>query len=533
MNITFFAPTHSVTGSCTLLESATTRVLIDCGTVQGDAQQRDFPFDPASIDAVVLTHGHLDHTGRVPELFEKGFRGKVYGQYATCDIARRIWEDSSSLSQGGAHDASVYQPETLRLRQTYAQGERTGGAEFANDRISEETLRLRQTCAQGERTGGAEFANDRVSEETLRLRRTYAQGERNGDNGFSNDKVSEETPRLRQTYALGERNGNAGSSTEGYGYKVPFQIGDITFTLYDAGHIMGSSHIAAESKGKRILFSGDIGPLNTPIIRDPFSRWQEPFDAVVIESTYGDRLHKDRSETVKEFVSIVKRTVKNRGVLLVPAFAVGRTQEMLYHLNTLVESGEIPAIPVFVDSPMAGDITAIYRRYREYYDEEASGKFVTGDNPLVFKGLNITQSAGLCESAMSMRPPFIIIAGSGMCSGGRILGHLKTFLPHDTTTVMIVGYQGRGTLGRELVNGADLVTINGHSVPVRASIATMGGFSAHADREGLLNWARAVPGEKIRWFVNHGEEKAARNLAEELYRVGRGEATVAENGASF
>ena len=506
MNITFFAPTHSVTGSCTLLESATTRVLIDCGTVQGDAQQRDFPFDPASIDAVVLTHGHLDHTGRVPELFEKGFRGKVYGQYATCDIARRIWEDSSSLSQGGAHDASVYQPETLRLRQTYA---------------------------QGERTGGAEFANDRVSEETLRLRRTYAQGERNGDNGFSNDKVSEETPRLRQTYALGERNGNAGSSTEGYGYKVPFQIGDITFTLYDAGHIMGSSHIAAESKGKRILFSGDIGPLNTPIIRDPFSRWQEPFDAVVIESTYGDRLHKDRSETVKEFVSIVKRTVKNRGVLLVPAFAVGRTQEMLYHLNTLVESGEIPAIPVFVDSPMAGDITAIYRRYREYYDEEASGKFVTGDNPLVFKGLNITQSAGLCESAMSMRPPFIIIAGSGMCSGGRILGHLKTFLPHDTTTVMIVGYQGRGTLGRELVNGADLVTINGHSVPVRASIATMGGFSAHADREGLLNWARAVPGEKIRWFVNHGEEKAARNLAEELYRVGRGEATVAENGASF
>jgi metallo-beta-lactamase family protein len=203
-------------------------------------------------------------------------------------------------------------------------------------------------------------------------------------------------------------------------------------------------------------------------------------------------------------------------VLLIPTFAIGRTQEILYHLNTLVKEKRIPAVPVFVDSPMAGEVTGIYRRHRDCYDEETFEKLMSGDKPLEFRGLNFVESAEQSSALRTMRPPIIIMAGSGMCNGGRILGHLEHFITKPETVVMFVGWQSRGSLGRALVDGAKQVQINGKTYPVAAHIATLNGFSAHADRKGLLTWAQAIPGNERQWFVNHGEEEQAISLAELL-----------------
>lgn len=436
--ITFLGAARTVTGSCTLLHYKDTRILIDCGVSQGQDKTPKLPVDPAVIDAVVMTHGHLDHTGNIPKLVEQGFRGPVFGQHATCEIARIIWED---------------------------------------------TLKIAGTT---------------------------------GDHPFSPKALVQTRNQLLHL-----------------AYSVPFRIGNLRLSFHDAGHIMGSSHVLVDADGWRIIFSGDIGPLNTPIIRDPHCAWKEPVHSVVIESTYGNRTHKDRDATVERFSQLVKQAVSRKGVLLIPAFAIGRTQEILYHLNTLVESRSVPPIPVLVDSPMAADATFIYRRYKQNYDSDARKLLQSGDNPLHFPGLAIVESHNQSGSISSLRPPFIVIAGSGMCTGGRILSHLKTFLPRETSTVLIVGYQAEGTLGRKLVDKAESVVIDGNEVEVKAQIVTLSGFSAHADRHGLIEWARAVPGKDIRWFVNHGESSACDSLARALQENDLGRAHVAEKNFRF
>jgi metallo-beta-lactamase family protein len=220
-------------------------------------------------------------------------------------------------------------------------------------------------------------------------------------------------------------------------------------------------------------------------------------------------------------------------VLLIPTFAIGRTQEILYHLNTLVKEKRIPAVPVFVDSPMAGEVTGIYRRHRDCYDEEAFEKLMSGDKPLEFRGLNFVESAEQSSALRTMRPPIIIMAGSGMCNGGRILGHLEHFITKPETVVMFVGWQSRGSLGRALVDGAKQMQINGKTYPVAAHIATLNGFSAHADRKGLLTWAQAIPGNGRQWFVNHGEEEQAYSLAEALHGEFGEKAYAVERGVVY
>jgi metallo-beta-lactamase family protein len=442
VSLTFHGAARSVTGSCIHVQAGITQLLIDCGVAQDSGADRHvssdhFPFDPSKIDAIILTHGHLDHTGRIPELVKAGFRGTIYGHYATCVIARIIWEDSLHHT---AQALTVY--EEADVKATIAQ------------------------CMP-------------------------------------------------------------------IAYNIPMQIHDIEFTLQDAGHILGSSHILFKHKNKRIIFSGDVGSEKTPIIRDPFCSWQESVDAIVIESTYGSRVHKDRTETIKEFEQIVKKVIEQQGVLLIPAFAIGRTQEILYHLNTLVEEKRIPVLPVFVDSPMAGEVTGIYRSYRDCYDEEAFEKLMNGDNPLVFNGLTFVNSVQQSFSLHKMQPPFIIVAGSGMCNGGRILGHLEHFISKPQTTIMFVGWQSQGSLGRMLVDGALHVNINGKMLPVSASIATLNGFSAHADQKGLMAWARAIPGAKKKWFVNHGEEQQACCLAEVIKDEFNEEAWAVERGTVY
>jgi len=244
-------------------------------------------------------------------------------------------------------------------------------------------------------------------------------------------------------------------------YENEIEINDVKLTFFDAGHILGSSHVLINYKGKRVIFSGDIGIRQTPIIRDPYVKWTENVHGVVIESTYGNRIHKGRDQTIEEFKEIVRRTISEKGIIIIPAFAIGRTQEILYHLNTLVEHKHIPVIPVFVDSPMANRVTQIYRKYTDCYDSVAAMQIFTGDMPLEFRGLNSVMSSSDSKSIKNTLPPYIIIAGSGMCNGGRVVSHLQNNLNNKKTTVMFVGYQGYGTTGRSLVDGEGSVFIGG------------------------------------------------------------------------
>jgi metallo-beta-lactamase family protein len=431
--ITFHGAAQRVTGSCAIVQAGDKKICVDCGMSQ-DRDAYSMPFDPKDLDAVVLTHAHLDHCGMVPLLYERGFRGSTFAQYATGEIAPLIWQDN------------------------------------------------------------------------------YRIGMNNGMAPYSEQALN-----------------TARKSIEYRDYDQPFAAGDLRMHFYDAGHILGSSHVSLEYAGKSIVFSGDIGVDNTPIINDPKKIWPIKPDAVVIESTYGNRRHKSRRRTVGEFGAIVTRVVDNRGVLLIPAFSIGRTQEILYHLNTLAETRLIPPVPVFLDSPMGRRVTELYRAYTVCYDDETYTQIERGDQPLEFPGLKIIESYDQSKSIDGMRPPFIVIAGSGMCTGGRIIHHLKTFLPLRTTTVMFVGWQGKGTLGRVLVDGASEVAISGERTPVCARIATLNGFSAHADKGGLVAWAKCIPGNP-RWLVNHGESEAAEALAKELKAQTRQKALAVREG---
>ncbi len=433
MKITFYGAAGRVTGSCSLVQTSGKNILVDCGLVQGgdDAQELNrepFPIPVGEIDAVVLTHGHLDHTGRLPRLVEAGYSGPVYAHSATGQLADIVWRDSARLS--------------------------------------------------AKWDGGPLYGEEAVDKTTGLL------------SAMRYDQVQE----------LG-----AGISIE----------------MKDAGHILGSSHVLIRSGDKRLLMSGDIGTPNSPIIRDPTIQWpDEPLDTVVMESTYGNRLHKDREATVKEFKQIVHRAVEHRGFVLIPAFAIGRTQELLFHFGNMIRSGQLPKIPVLLDSPMAERVTDVYRGHRECFDETTWDMIRHGKTPMRFEGFRELITAEDSKTVQKMSPPAVIIAGSGMCTGGRILHHLKYFLERQSTTVVFVGWQGYGTMGRSMVDGAEQVRIHGQKVKVNAHIETLNGFSAHADRNALVEWSRHLPG-KPAFIINHGEPDSTAGLVDALEKDGR------------
>ena len=427
--ITFGGAARGVTGSCYHLELDGVAIVVDCGTFQGgkdpDAQNRsEFPFDPRRVIAAVLTHGHLDHVGRLPLLGVRGFRGPVIAHAASLEIARLIMND---------------------------------------------TAKIGLLAAKKPMYGHADV--DRVMANLVSLQ--Y------GD-----------------------------STTAG-----PFRI-----QIFDAGHILGSSSVRVSWKepgGERaILFSGDLGVEGTPIICDPNGEWDpadHQVDFVVTESTYGSRNHPGRLEARDAFRQAVLHAVSDGGKVLIPAFAIGRTQEVLYELNTLVESGQLQQVPVVVDGPLGLDATKIYEAHRGCYDDEALALLSAGDAPLDFTGLFGARKARSSFAARDLEGPAVIVAGSGMCSGGRIRNYLREYLGDSRTDVIFVGYQARGTLGRELQRGDKTVSIDNQAIDVRAVITTIGGLSAHADQTGLESWFGKIPksgGGAV--FVTHGEEKVAR-----------------------
>lgn len=434
MKLTFLGASGEVTGSSYLLETAGARVLVDCGIFQGhDADPKNVipkQMQPTRLDAVVLTHAHNDHVGRLPLLYKSGCTAPVFANSATRDMAQLILLDAAKVQMQDA----------------------------------ERNNRKRQ---------------------------------RRGDTPEVPLYTADDVLKTLSFFKIVE-----------YGQKQEIAPG-IAVRLVDAGHMLGSSSIelTATENGttKVIAFSGDLGPRGAPFLRDavpiPFA------DLVILESTYGDRDHQPLGQTLKEFRSIVQEAVLNKGVILVPVFAVGRAQQMIYHLAALFREKAIPNFPMYLDSPMAIEAVNIYRKHTSLFDEEALALQKSGQLEHDFSMVEVCETADDSRKLNEKEGPMLIMAGSGMCNAGRILHHLKHRLWQPDTYVAIVGYQGEGTLGRLLVDGRKSVNIFGESIQVRAKIRTLGGFSAHAGQTELVQWHTCLAPCKARLVLTHGEDK--------------------------
>ncbi len=445
MNIQFLGAARNVTGSSFCLEVDGTRIVIDCGLYQ----ERDFkdrnwaPFgvDPTTIDAVLLTHGHLDHCGLLPRLVAQGFDGPVYCTPATSEIANIVMQDSGHIQE----DDAAY-----------------------------------------------------------KLKRHKKEG-REGKTPFP----------VKPLYTKADAEAVA-KHMQPTRYEQPVKISDsITATFHDGGHILGSSMIAVDAgKGdakRRIIFSGDIGRGDSPILHDP--SLFEHADYVLCESTYGNRDHKPTKFIPDQLARIINVTVEAGGKIAIPSFAVERSQELLYHLSGLLAEEKIPHVPVYLDSPMAIRVTEVFLKHPELFDEDALELLKQGNHPCDFPELKTTRTTDESKAIAKTGGPAIIIAGSGMCTGGRIKHHIKNLISDEKNTILFIGYQATGTLGRYILEGADEIRIHGKKRPIRARIEKINGFSAHADRNELYTWLSALKSPPRKLFIVHGEEGAAEDFA--------------------
>lgn len=443
MQIAFHGAAGEVTGSCHLVSAGARRILLDCGLFQGGRleqrrNQAAFPFDAARLDAVVLSHAHIDHVGRLPLLCRRGYRGPIYTHTATADLARIMLEDAARLSAADAEREN------------------------------------RQRAARGLAPIAPAYGQQDI-EQALDQMKTLAYGQ------------------WREI--------------------VP----GIEVQLQDAGHIIGAAIVTllsrVEQTPKRIVFSADIGPRHAPVMRDPTPVREA--DLVIMESTYGDRLHRPRAQTVAELGEIFEQAHREQGMVLIPAFAVGRTQEILYWMARHHRDWGLDRWQIVVDSPMAARVVDIYLKYANLLDPESQEVWARRLSNL--PNLRLVADARQSQQLNERRGGAIIIAGSGMCNGGRIVHHLRHHLARESTHVVIVGYQAQGTLGRELVDRRPDVRIFGQRIPVRAHIHTVGGLSAHADQAGLLEWYGHFENRPPVCLV-HGEDAARQALAQELQR---------------
>lgn len=450
-NLTFYGAIEGVTGSMYLLETENAKILLDCGLFQGrreeeEANKESFPFDLKQLNAVVISHAHLDHSGRIPKLVAEGYDGPLHMTLPTCELLEIMLKDAASLQERDV------EWENKRRR-------RSGKSEI-------EPLYTMQDV-----------------EEALTL-----------CNGI------------------------------GYGQRREIVSG-VEICFHDAGHILGSAivevFITEEGVEKKLVFSGDLGNSFAALLRDP--EIVEQADVLLMESTYGDRNHRPMDETLEEFENIITEASENGGNIMIPSFAVGRTQEIIFRLGELYQKGKLRHQAVYLDSPMAIAVTEVYHRYQNIFNEEDSATMQNGRTGSLHSFLPVLRYTTSTEESMALNKidaGAIFIAGSGMCTGGRIRHHFKHNLWKRNAHVVIVGYQAIGTPGRALVDGAKTFRIGSDEIIVKAQIHTLGGFSAHASQSQLVDWLKNFKTPHPRLFLVHGEEGAKEALKEHLSHEG-------------
>lgn len=449
MRITFCGAAQTVTGSQHLIEVNGQRILLDCGLYQGhraDTYERNqhFIYDPRTLDAMVLSHAHIDHSGNIPNLVKQGYTGDIITTFATRDLCASMLMDSAHIHESDA-----------------------------------------------------EFVNRK--------------------------RAKRNQPPVEPLYTSAD----AARALEYFvtqGYDRPRRIADgVTLTLLDAGHMLGSAIVVLDIEDRdtkqdtRLVFSGDLGRHGIPIIRDPVT--VDRADILIMESTYGNRLHPPYADEDERLKDIVVETYRRGGTIVIPAFAVGRTQQIVLSLHQLAVAGDIPDLPIFVDSPLATDVTAIYRLHPECYDAEMREFLLSGNgrrDPFGFDQLTYTRSVTDSKQLNFLREPAIIISASGMAEAGRVLHHLRNKISDPKNTVLIAGFQAEHTLGRRLVDKEKVVRIFGEEVRNNAHVEVLYGFSGHADRNDLLAWVGAMQTKPKRTFLVHGEPDSANDLAEGL-----------------
>ena len=431
MKLQFCGANRMVTGSCHLLETSGKKILVDCGMFQGSnfsvGRNYDaFPFDPQDIHAVLVTHAHIDHIGRIPKLIKEGFSGEIYMTKATCDLAKVMWEDTFNIMKYDNKKHGV--PILFDLDDVQEAASRCSGVDY------EETVSI----AQG-----------------------------------------------------------------------------ITAVFKDMGHIFGSSFIEVTSEGKTIAFSGDVGNDDAPIIKDTTQLGE--IDYLVCESTYGNRVHEDKRTRRDILLGLIKEAASKGGTIMIPAFSLERTQELLYELNILVEKEKsLEPLKMFVDSPLAIKTIEIMKKYPEYYDHDAECLKKAGDDFLQFPGLELTPNKEDSIRINDIKGPKVVIAGAGMMNGGRILHHALRYLPDPNSTLIIVGYQADGTLGRRLYEGHKKVKIYGNDVEVNCTIKAIGALSGHGDQEKIIRWISGAKKTPFEVYFVHGEPDSATTLAHKV-----------------
>lgn len=446
MKVTFLGAANTVTGSNYLITTENHNILLDCGQFQGSKEDEKlnylpFAFDPSTIDFLILSHAHIDHSGRIPKLVKDGFRGKIYSTRATRDLDEILLKDS-----GHIHEMEAEWENRKRAR------------------AGLESIEPLFTSIDAERS--LEYFEPVLYDQMV----------------YINDNI-----RLK---------------------------------FSDAGHILGSSivelWVREAEKETKLVFSGDLGMKNRPLLKDP--SYIEEADYLIIESTYGNKIHENISSRATRLVDVLLKTIRRGGTVVIPSFAVGRTQELIYELNKVYDGDErikeLLRVPVYIDSPMAISATEIFRKHADCFDAETREYILKGDNPLDFHNLHFTRSADESRALNMSDEPKIIISASGMCDAGRIKHHLKHNLWKKNSSIVFVGYQATGTLGRIIKDGAKKVKIFGETIGIKAEIHSIEGFSGHADKDSLMNWLKGFKKLPKKIFVVHGEKESAAGFAQ-------------------